>query len=167
MGLRPPSTLSPGSPGAPLFYTFPMPKTVQQMAAGRRKTIDNEPRHKSFDFDFNAGDFRVGGDGKILIADGPLALVQRVVKIVLTERYAYRAYTRYFGTEVQSALKERFRSVAQTELRSTIDQALHWSIANIDVTNFTFSWNGDELFIGFDVTDKQSPGTKERLNLHL
>ena len=149
------------------FYTFPMPKTVQQVAAGRKKVADVRPRQKSFDFDFNKGDFRVGGDGKMVIANGPLALVQLVVKITLTERYAYRAYTRYFGTEIQAALKQRFRTVTQTELKATITEALRWSIANLGITNFAFFWKGDDLTISFEVEDKQSPGSKERLSLHL
>lgn len=106
---------------------------------------------KSYLFDFEKGDFVLDGAGRIVIADGYTAWVQWCIKAVLTERFAYLAYSGNYGVEIDEALKQPTRAAVETEVERTITEALLADPRTYAVRNFLFKWRGNELYVSFTV----------------
>ena len=131
---------------ANLYPVFEMPELIEQQQA------QPEPEYpKSYLFDFEKGDFVPDGAGRIVIADGHLAWAQWCVKTVLTERFAYLAYSGNYGVEIDEALKQPTRAVVEAEVERTITEALLFDPRTYTVRDFSFEWRGDELYISFTV----------------
>ena len=131
---------------ANLYPVFEMPELAEQQQA------QPEPEYpKSYLFDFEKGDFVLDGAGRIVIADGLRAWAQWCVKTVLTERFAYLAYSGNYGVEIEEALKQPTRAVVETEIERTITEALLVDPRTYAVRDFSFEWRGDELYISFVV----------------
>lgn len=127
-----------------LYPTFEMPEVVEQ------QQVQPEPEYpESYLFDFEKGDFVRDGAGRIVIADGHRAWVQWCIKAVMTERSAYLAYSRDYGTESENALKQPSRAIVEKEIERTITEALLVDPRTEMVKDFDFEWNGDELYISF------------------
>jgi len=131
---------------ANLYPVFEMPELIEQQQA------QPEPEYpKSYLFDFEKGDFVIDGAGRIVIADGHTAWAQWCVKTVLTERFAYLAYSGNYGVEIDEALKQPTRAVVEAEVERTITEALLFDPRTYTVRDFSFEWRGDELYISFTV----------------
>jgi hypothetical protein len=131
---------------ANLYPVFEMPELAGQQQA------QPEPEYpKSYLFDFEKGDFVIDGAGRIVIADGYTAWVQWCIKAVLTERFAYLAYSENYGVEIDKALKQPTRAAVETEVERTITEALLVDPRTYAVRGFSFEWRGDELYVSFTV----------------
>ncbi len=129
-----------------LYPTFELPPIVEQE---QPQLVPEYP--KSYLFDFEKGDFVLDGAGRIVIADGYTAWTQWCVKTILTERFAYLAYSGNYGAEIDKALKQPTRAVVETEVERTITEALLFDPRTYAVRDFSFEWRGDELYISFTV----------------
>lgn len=75
--------------------------------------------------------------GRILgFVDGLEAMRQAIYKILRTERFAYLIYSWDYGVELE-ALFGKSRSVAESELRRVIQEALTADSRITDISNFT------------------------------
>lgn len=129
-----------------LYPAFEMPEIVEQQQARP------EPEYpESYLFDFEKGDFVLDGAGRIVIADGRRAWAQWCVKTVLTERFAYLAYSGNYGSEIDEALKQPTRAAVETEVERTITEALLADPRTYAVRDFLFKWRGNELYVSFTV----------------
>jgi len=127
-----------------LYPTFEPPTIVEQ------EQLQLAPEYpKSYLFDFEKGDFVLDGAGRIAIADGHTAWVQWCVKTVLTERFAYLAYSWNYGVEIDEALKQPTRALVEMEIERTITEALLADPRTKLVTDFSFKWHADELYVSF------------------
>ncbi len=127
-----------------LYPVFEMPEIVEQ------QQTQLEPEYpESYLFDFERGEFVTDGAGRIVKADGYKAWVQWCIKTVLTERFAHLIYSWDYGTETEKALKQPSRAMVETEIERTITEALLVDPRTEMVKDFSFKWNGDELFISF------------------
>jgi hypothetical protein len=129
----------------PLFPTFPMPATVDQ----RQQTAPQVEYKPSYRFDFEKGDFVVDGAGRVPLLDGHAAWGQWVVKTVMTERFAFLAYSNRHGVELDRAVRQQHRPVAEAELARSITEALLQDPRTGAVSDFRFTWRGDELTVRF------------------
>ena len=86
-----------------------------------------------------------------MIADGHRAWAQWCVKTVLTERFAYLAYSGNYGVEIDEALKQPTRAAVETEVERTITEALLADPRTYAVRDFSFEWRGNELYVSFTV----------------
>ena len=127
-----------------LYPTFEPPTIVEQE---QPQLAPEYP--KSYLFDFEKGDFVLDGAGRIVIADGHRAWAQWCVKTVLTERFAYLAYSQNYGTEIETALKQPSRQAVEAELERTITEALLMDPRTEMVRDFRFTWEGDQLRVAF------------------
>ena len=127
-----------------LYPTFESPTIVEQE---QPQLAPEYP--KSYLFDFEKGDFVLDGAGRIAIADGHQAWVQWCVKTVLTERFAYLAYSWNYGAEIDEALKQPTRALVEMEIERTITEALLADPRTYAVRDFSFEWKGDELYVSF------------------
>ena len=127
-----------------LYPTFEPPTIVEQE---QPQLAPEYP--KSYLFDFEKGDFVLDGAGRIVIADGHRAWVQWCVKTVLTERFAYLAYSWNYGAEVEQAIKQPDRALVEMEIERTITEALLVDPRTELVRDFAFRWHADELYVSF------------------
>ena len=129
-----------------LYPVFEMPELMEQQQA------QPEPEYpESYLFDFEKGDFVRDTAGRIVIADGHRAWVQWCVKTVLTERFAYLAYSQNYGTEIETALRQPSRQAVEAELERAITEALLVDPRTEMVRDFRFTWEGDQLQVAFTV----------------
>jgi len=129
-----------------LYPTFEPPTIVEQE---QPQIAPEYP--KSYLFDFEKGDFVLDGAGRIIIADGYTAWTQWCVKTILTERFAYLAYSRNYGVEIDEALKQPTRAAVETEVERTITEALLTNPRTYAVRDFSFEWRGNELYVSFTI----------------
>lgn len=131
---------------ANLYPVFEMPELIEQ------QQMQPKPEYpESYLFDFEKGDFVLDGAGRIVIANGHRAWVQWCVKTVLTERFAYLAYSGNYGVEIDEALKQPTRAAVETEVERTITEALLADPRTYAVRDFSFEWRGNELYVSFIV----------------
>ena len=129
-----------------LYPSFDMPELIEQ------QQTELAPRYnKSWLFDFKTGDFVIDGAGRVVQADGYTAWAQWCVKTVVTERFAYLAYSQNYGTEIEAALRQPSRQAVQAELERAITEALLVDPRTEVVRDFAFEWRGDELYVSFTV----------------
>ena len=129
-----------------LYPVFEMPELMEQQQA------QPEPEYpESYLFDFEKGDFVRDAAGRIAVADGHRAWAQWCVKTVLTERFAYLAYSGNYGVEIDEALKQPTRAAVETEVERTITEALLADPRTYAVRDFSFEWRGNELYVSFTV----------------
>src|SRR5690606_14478254 len=129
-----------------LYPTFELLTIVEQEQAQIAPEYPN-----CYLFDFEKGDFVIDDAGRIIIADGYTAWTQWCVKTILTERFAYLAYSRNYGAEIDEALKQPTRAVVETEVERTITEALLVDPRTYAVRDFSFEWRGNELYVSFTV----------------
>ncbi len=123
-----------------LFPVFEMPELTEQT----RATVEYP---KSYLFDFEKGDFARDGTGKVLIADGHTAWAQWCVKTLLTERFSRLAYSSNYGVEIEEIINEKQRKTTEARIAMTITEALLSDARTGSVSDFSFTWNGDNLLV--------------------
>ena len=129
-----------------LYPVFEVPELVEQ------QQTEPAPKYgKSWLFDFKKGDFVLDGAGRVVEADGHTAWVQWCVKTVLTERFAFLAYSWDYGVEIEEALKNPNRAAIEAEVERTITEALLVDPRTELVRDFAFRWQADELYVSFTV----------------
>lgn len=128
-----------------LFPVFDVPEVVTTTAAKERKY------NPSVYFDFEEGDFRRDGAGKVVEADGREAYEQWCLKAAMTERFTCLSYTNDIGTEMVDALSQADRAATESAIERTISEALMVNPRTEYVRNFSFEWNADSLKCNFTV----------------
>lgn len=140
-----------------LFPTFDMPDIVVPEDA-------SSPSYgTSFLFDFSTGDFVRDGAGRVITAEPYQAWSQWCAKAAITERSAYLVYTNQFGTEVDEATKQPTRQAVESELERTITEALMVDPRTASVTQFVFTWSGEECDVSFVATP--TVGTPQKVEV--
>jgi hypothetical protein len=129
-----------------LFPTFDMPELVED-----QQPVPEPEYPESYLFDFDKGKFVLDGAGRVVIADGHTSWVQWCIKTVLTERFAFLAYSWDYGVEIEEALKNPNRAAIEAEVERTITEALLVDPRTELVRDFSFRWQADELYISFTV----------------
>lgn len=128
-----------------LFPVFSVPEISTPAAAKERKY------RRSINFDFEAGDFRRDGAGKLVEAGGRDAYAQWCQKTVLTERFVFLAYSMDIGTEMVEAMAQADRAAVESAVERTINEALMVNPKTEYVRNFEFTRRADELRCTFTV----------------
>lgn len=110
-------------------------------------TITTQP---SYTYNINYDDAN-GGDGQIHgFCDGIAAMKQAIFKMLNTERYAYVIYSWNYGIELADLIGKPIPFIyAETQRRIT--EALLNDDRIKSVTNFSFSHNGGDVSVTFDV----------------
>ncbi|HHX87694.1 MAG TPA: DUF2634 domain-containing protein [Firmicutes bacterium] len=127
-----------------LYPVFDMPELVEQ-----QQTRPEPEYPDSYLFNFEKGEFVKDGAGRVVIADGYTAWKQWCIKAVLTQRFAFLAYSWDYGVEVSEALRSPTRKAVEMEMERTITEALLVDPRTQQVREFTFRWAGDQLWVSF------------------
>jgi phage baseplate assembly protein W len=143
-----------------LYPTFEVPSLVEQ------QRIQPAPKYgKSWFFDFEKGDFLLDGAGRVVQTDGHTAWAHYCVKTVLTERFGYLVYGPGYGCELEQARRQPSRQAVEAELERVITEALLADPRTEMVRDFSFEWQGDEVYI--TITAVPVVGTPERIEVKL
>lgn len=130
-----------------LFPTFAAPEVevVQEVA---------NPEYKNgLYFDFETGDLRISGSGKIIEANERDAWLQWCVKSILTQFNAYLSYSDAYGADMIHALSRDGREAKEEAIEQEIKNALLNDPSNrtVEVSGFSYSWDVDSVRVEFTV----------------
>ena len=109
----------------------------------------DEEYRRSIKWDIELGDFVRNGANQMVEADGREAWATWCFKTTLTDRFANEAYTDSIGQELEAALKETDREIAESMIKRTLTDALMVNPRTDQVTDFTFTWDADEMHCTF------------------
>ncbi|BBI32493.1 hypothetical protein KCTCHS21_18920 [Cohnella abietis] len=127
-----------------------LPQITQLMFDNNEETA-TETVHKTFDWDFDVGDFRTR-DGRIVELEGLEYLKVWIQKAIRTVRDTLIYDGEDYGSEHTSLIGRNFnKSFAQSEYERMIREALVENDAISGVENFAFGQAGSRLEISFDV----------------
>ena len=93
---------------ANLFPTFAVPKVVENGVKQENRT------KQSLYFDFEKGDIALDSNGEIKTATPYDTWVQWCLKTVLTQRWAFFAYSSQTGVEMEEAFAQQDRKAQQS-----------------------------------------------------
>lgn len=105
--------------------------------------IENQPS-RTYKLDFERK--RIGG-----MIDNEQAIMQMVMKILYTERYAYVIYSSQYGVELDRMIGQDYDFIV-SDLERTITEALTTDDRVIDITDFQTNKIGiDKMEVSFTV----------------
>ncbi|MNW34039.1 hypothetical protein D3C74_110060 [compost metagenome] len=142
-----------------LFPTFEMPDIVENDSPNMVRYPESPL------FDFQMGEFVSDGAGRYVMADGHTAWAQWCKKAVLTERFAFLAYSTDYGSEIQAALRQPTRAAVQSELERTITETLLIDPRTQAVRDFVYRFEGDSVWV--DLTVVPVIGQDQRLEVKI
>jgi len=129
---------------------FPLEEVSVQDEATEENT-DQVKFKKSWQFDFEKGDFVQTPTGKVATADEIQAYTEWCYKALLTPRYRYLIYSRSYGQEFEDLIRRNLsRAGNESEIKRIITEALLVDPRTAEVTNFAFNWDGDTVYVTFD-----------------
>lgn len=130
-----------------LYPTFDAPDLMMDEVEEELEDV------RSYKYNINEAKTLVTGSGKTLPDTPEEAYRFWVVKCVVTERYKYKAYDSDFGVEYEWIMRQGYsRSIAESEIRRTVTEALFVDDRTVGVSDFKFKWSGDSCWIEFVVT---------------
>lgn len=143
-----------------LYPSFDMPELIEQ------QQTEPAPKYgKSWFFDFEKGDFVLDGAGRVARTDGHTAWAHWCVKAVLTERFGYLVYGPGYGCEIEQARRQPSHQAVEAELERVITEALLADPRTEMVRDFSFAWQGDEVYVSFTAVPRI--GTAERIEVKI
>ena len=123
-----------------LYPTFEVPDIYME---GEQQTIKYG---KSWAFDFELGDYITDGSGRTITLDGHQAWAQWCLKAVMTERFAHIIYSQNYGAEMKDAMRQPTRAAVESAVERTITETLLADVRTKTVRDFTFRWDGENLY---------------------
>lgn len=100
-------------------------------------------------WDVEKGDFVRDGANRLVECSGEEGFMIWCFKIAQTERYSCLAYTSDIGVELEAALAADNQKVVESMVQRTITDALNVNPRTEYVTDFSFTWNADEMHCTF------------------
>lgn len=105
-----------------------------------------------FLFDFETGDFVLDGAKRVQIADGYTAWRQWCIKQMYIVKYALLGYSNDVGIDYELFRAQISREAQEVVLSMSITDALKIDPRTQDLSNFSFEWEGDSVWVSFEVT---------------
>lgn len=104
---------------------------------------------RSVKWDAEKGDFVRDGANKVVECSGEESFMMWCFKAAQTERYSCLAYTNDIGVELEAALAADNQKVVESMVERTLTEALKVNPRTEYVTDFSFTWNADEMHCTF------------------
>ena len=127
-----------------LFPVFDLPQIPETDAV-------DEIYRQSVYFDYELGDFRRDGSGRLVVADGREAWIQWCIKMVGTERLTCLAYNEDIGTEFEAMGDLSDVDSNWMKIQKTITDALMMHRATEWVSGFEFENDGEDVVCSFEI----------------
>lgn len=129
---------------------FDMPKFIEN-----NKKLDEMKYRPSYYFDFEKGEFKTDAAGHVEKASGREAYIQWCMKVCMTERNTFLAYSNKIGVEMENAMQEADLGGVISAIERTITEALMVNKKTERVSNFQFIEGGpDVLYVYFEIWGK-------------
>jgi hypothetical protein len=107
----------------------------------------------SWGFDFTLGEFVTSATGKGMVTAGAQAWIDWCQKALITTRYTFPIYGRYYGQEFADLIRKNLsRAGNESEIKRLVTEALMVDPRTASVDNFTFSWDGDTVYFTCRIT---------------
>jgi len=111
---------------------------------------------KSWQFDFDKGDFVKTPTGKVAETTGLDAYIEWCKKALLTPRYRYLIYSRNYGSEFEDLIGRGLsREAIESEIKRMATEALMVDPRTAAVENFVFEWQEAAVYFTCDITTVQ------------
>ncbi len=105
-----------------------------------------------FLFDYDAGDFVLDGANRVQTTDGNTAWRQWCIKQIHIVRYALLGYDNDTGIDYNLVRAQKSRKAQEAVLAKTITEALMVDPRTKDASGFSFTWEGDQIWVEFTAT---------------
>jgi hypothetical protein len=117
---------------------------------------------RSWQFDFESGEFVMSPTGKMRILNGVDAWQEWCLKALMTARYKWPIYSKGYGQEFDDSIGRNFtKAAAESEIQRMAKECLQVDPRTKDVGNFTFTWTGaSTVFFDCEVTSKYNSSLK-------
>ena len=140
--------LNPKTPHAPKSHDLPF--LASKCNLELTEDIQAQPKYRPAPlWDFEKGDFATNGANQIVYGSGYDAWVLWCNKTIMTQRWAYMAYSSNIGIEADEAFREPDRKAQESAFERTITEALFADPMGRtqQVHDFQFVWKVDSLYI--------------------
>lgn len=127
-----------------LYPTFEVPDIDLE-------TADQESFQKSYDFDFEVGEFVSDGGNKVQKSESYVAWAQWCIKAVQIERFSCLAYSSDVGIESEDIRRQDTREGSESVFEKTITEALKVHVNTESVQNFVFEWENGSIIGSFTI----------------
>lgn len=107
------------------------------------------PLYQEYAFDFENNCLLRRSDSTYLV-EGNEALKIWIYHALLTQRFRYTAYSAAYGCEAEALIGHTTNSIAFSELRRFIIEALMVNPYIMELSNFTFAQNQSGVIVEFD-----------------
>ena len=109
---------------------------------------------RSYKFDFKKGDFVTTNTGVVVGTEGTESWRQWCEKAMMTDRYKHRIYSRLYGQEIEDLIPLGLsREANELEIARITEETLMLDPRTASVSDFSFSWAGDECYYSFIVSN--------------
>lgn len=124
------------------------PETMIDVA--EEQTLNDARELRGYTYDYDDGKVVTTLNGRAIKNDAASAYLLWVVKNLVTERYERAAYSSDFGIEFRAIVRKNYsKSIAESELKRTITEALSVDERTKDVSDFKFRWEGANCHVHF------------------
>ncbi len=107
---------------------------------------------ESWKFDFNTGEFVLTPTGQVATTQGIDTLLQWVQKALVTKRFAYPIYPKFYGSDIESLIGVVVAQEAMaTEVLRMIRETLLIDKRIKDISNMSATIQGDQLYATFTI----------------
>lgn len=112
---------------------------------------------KGWKFDFDIGEFVITPTGRMATATELEAFMEWCQKALLTPRYRYIIYSRYYGHEFDDLLGNALpKAVVESEIKRIVIETLSFDPRTSEIKDFSFHWDDDILFFSCNVISANS-----------
>lgn len=109
---------------------------------------------RSWRFDFSRGEFILTPAGRVAESQDANAWLEWCQKALMTTRYRHLVYSRDYGQEYEDLIGRHLsRQANESEIRRITQETLMVDPRTASVDNFTFQWDGDQVFFACEVTN--------------
>lgn len=127
----------------------PIDSVTEEVAFGR-----------SWQFDFDTGDFVMTPTGKVAAADETTAWVVWCQKAIRTPRYRHLIYSRDHGEEFDDLIGKGYsRAIQESEIQRIVTETLMVDPRTANVGDFTFEWRDDACYFTCRITNVRDEET--------
>ena len=144
-----------------LYPTFSMPEI-------EGFTANKSPQYKvGLYFDWQTGDLKIDGRGKIVQAGEKDAWVQWCRKSLQTQYNAFLAYSQEYGADLQYIFSQEDRKSCEAAIEQEVKNAVvnDPAMRTLDASNFAYEWEGDSVLVSFHLLG--ADGYTEKMSVEL
>lgn len=115
-------------------------------------------------YDFVDGKIVMTTNGRTVKDTGAASYLLWVIKNLSTERYERAAYSTDIGIEFRAIARKGYpKPIAESELKRSITEALMVDERTVDVSQFTFRWDGPNCYVRFELESIYGRDTINRM----